>query len=85
MSLLLMLNDALAITGALEPPRVCILEAHEVRWSALTSGIPTMRRRRGSVGLVDRLGDFYLRRGERGDMDRALASYEQSLEIGRRL
>ena len=37
-----------------------------------------------SVSL-DRLGDFYLRRGESGDAGRALASYEQSMDIAQRL
>jgi site-specific recombinase XerD len=33
----------------------------------------------------ERLGDFYLRRGEGGDAERALAAYQKSLETRQRL
>ena len=80
------LNDALAVTGALEAPRGRILEASRGALERLYAQNPNDAQAARDVSVsLNALGDFYVRRGERGDAGRALESYQRCHETLERL
>lgn len=81
------LNDALAITGATqtEVGRHFLLQAVRTTAVRLCEEYPYgPEEALLSYISLEKLGDFYTKRSERGDMDRAFAARQASLEVAER-